>query len=88
MGILGVDLHKFRLNVTIIFMKIMLKLLFMSHFWLGVINLKNARKALTPKIDEELIPVAWHPRQQWDWCLPGNEKKGVGPIFIDKVAKF
>ena len=34
------------------------------------------------------MPVAWHPARWWDWCLSEDEKKGVEPIFTDKVGKF
>ena len=30
--------------------------------------------------------VAWYPIRWWDWCKPKYEKKGIEPIFIDKVA--
>ena len=39
-------------------------------------------------IDEELMPVAWHPTRWWNWCLPEDEKKRVEPIFTDRVGKF
>ena len=41
MDILGVDLIKLTLMKIIIFMKMILIPLFMSYFWLGIINLKN-----------------------------------------------
>ena len=43
MGILGVDLEENNLDDDNKFLKMILKLLVMSDFWLGVINLKNAR---------------------------------------------
>ena len=33
------------------------------------------------------MPVAWHPTKGWDLCLAVDEKKGIEPIFIDKVEK-
>ena len=33
------------------------------------------RKAQKAKIKEELMPVAWHPDQWWNWCVPEDEKK-------------
>ena len=23
------------------------------------------------------MPVAWHPKRWWDWCLPEDEKKDI-----------
>ena len=43
MGILGEDLDKINLDDDNNFMKMVLKLLFMSDFWLGVVNLKNKK---------------------------------------------
>ena len=42
MGILSVDLDKINHDEKKL-MKMILKLLFMSDFWLGIINLKNAK---------------------------------------------
>ena len=39
------------------------------------------------KIDEKLMPVAWHPKRWWDWCFPEDEKKEIDTIFTDKVGK-
>ena len=46
------------MNIMIL-MKMILILLFMSDFWLGLMNLKNA-KHLKKKITKELMPIAWH----------------------------
>ena len=44
MGILSVDLYKSLLTLMmLIFIKVILKLLFMSNFWLDVINFKNVK---------------------------------------------
>ena len=44
MGILSVDLYKSLLTLMIlILIKVILKLLFMSNFWLDVINFKNVK---------------------------------------------
>ena len=43
MDILGADLDKINLEDDDNFMKMILILLFMSNFWLGIINLKNAK---------------------------------------------
>ena len=33
------------------------------------------RKALKKKISEELMPLAWHPKRWWNFCMSENEKK-------------
>ena len=61
-----------------------LVLLFMSDFWLGILNLKNA-KYLEKELNEELISVAWHPNRWWDWCVSEDEKKEIDPMFIEEL---
>ena len=63
-------------------MKMILVLLFLSDFWLGILNLKNA-KNLKQKISEELMPIAWHPKRRWNFCMSEDEKKEVEPIFTE-----
>ena len=41
-GILSIDLNNINLDDTIM-MKMILKPLFMSDFWLGILNLKNVK---------------------------------------------
>ena len=38
-------------------------------------------KALKKKISEELIPIAWHPKRWWNFCVSEDEKKEIEPIF-------
>ena len=54
-------------------MKMILKLSFMSDFWLGVINLKNAKRLRNKLMEriKELMLVVWHPTS---WCQ-GMRKK-------------
>ena len=33
------------------------------------------RKAQQAKIEEELLPIAWHPDRMMDWCMSEDEKK-------------
>ena len=49
-------------------------LLFISEFYLDILNLKK-RKELKNKISEELMPIAWHPKRYWNFCLSEDEKK-------------
>ena len=72
--------------MMLIFMKMTLKLLFISDYCLVVISLKNA-KHIKKDISKELMPVACYPTRLWDWCLLEDEKKGIEPIFTDKVGR-
>ena len=64
-------------------MKMTLKLLlFLSDFWLSTLNLKNA-KHLKKKVSEELMPIAWHPKRWWKFCMSEEEKKEIKPIFTE-----
>ena len=53
-----------------------------SDFWHGVVNLKNA-KYLTKKVSEELMPIEWHPKRWWNFCMSEDEKKEIEPIFTE-----
>ena len=44
-------------------------------------------KQLKIKKHEELIPVAWHPTRQYDWCMLQDEKKETDLVFTKKVEK-
>ena len=32
------------------------------------------------------MPVPWHSRRWWDWCMSEDEKK-IDPIFTNKVGR-
>ena len=66
--------------MMLILMKMILKLLFMSDVWFGVIDLE---KKLLKKVNKELMPVALHATRWWDWYMP-EDKKGTEPFLIDK----
>ena len=36
------------------------------------------------KISGELMPIAWHPRKQWNFCMPDEEKE-IEPIFTENA---
>ena len=38
-------------------------------------------KAIKKELNEELMPVAWHPNRWWDWCVLEDEKKEIKPSF-------
>ena len=40
-------------------------------------------KALKKKISEELMPIAWHPKRQWNFCMSEYEKKEIEPVLTD-----
>ena len=45
------------------------------------------RKALKKKISEELMPIAWHPKRWYNFCISEDEKKEIDPIFIEELWK-
>ena len=72
--------------MMLIFMKMILKLSFMSDLWLGVINSKNGkllRKKLMERI-KEINACSMASCKMWDWCMQEDEKKGTEPFFIDE----
>ena len=62
-------------------MKMIHILLFLSDFWVGILNLKNANNF--KKISEELTPIAWYPKRWWNFCMLEDEKKEIEPIFTE-----
>ena len=42
---------------------------------------KYEQRKTSENIDEELLPVAWHPKRWWDCCMPEDKKKEIGGIF-------
>ena len=50
---------------------------FLSSFFVKHIGILNSKKAkhFKKKISEELLPVAWHPKRWWNFCMPEDEKK-------------
>ena len=60
-----------------------LMLLFLSDFWLDMLNLKNTNNL--KKISEKLMPVAWHPNRWWNFCVPEDE--GI-EIFVNNSKNF
>ena len=58
-------------------------LFFLSNFWLGISNLKS--KKHLKELNEELMPIAWHPNRWWDFCLSEDEKKEIDTAFIEEL---
>ena len=62
-----------------------LKLLFMSEFCLGIVNLEKA-KDINKDINKELMLIMWDPRRYWNYWnffMTEDEKKEIEPIFTD-----
>ena len=32
---------------------------------------------------EELIPIAWHPKRWWNFCMPQDDKKEIELIVTE-----
>ena len=58
----------------------LLKLFFMSDFWLRIINLKKLT-ALKEELNEKLMLVAWHPQRLSDLRFSEDERKETEVIF-------
>ena len=68
----------FKLMILII-MQMMLKLLFISDFWLGKLNLKNV-KHLKKEFNENLMLIMLHPRI---FACQKMRKKEIEPVFTE-----
>ena len=33
------------------------------------------------------MPIAWHPKRWWDFCMSEDEKKEVNPAFNEGLVK-
>ena len=53
----------------------------LTDFWLGLLDLKNAKHL--KNVSEELMPIAWHPKKRWNFCMSEDEKKEIEPIFTE-----
>ena len=58
----------------------------MADFRLGIVNLKNAKHL--KYISEQLMSIAWHPKKWWNFCMSGDEKNEIEPIFADQSFSF
>ena len=47
-------------------------------------NRYKQHKACAKKIDEKLLPVAWHPTKAWECCMSQGEEKEVESFLIDE----
>ena len=60
MGIRNIDLNSIDLDNKFL-MKMILILLFLSDFWIGILNLENAKHL--KKYKWRLMLIAWHPKR-------------------------
>ena len=45
-------------------------------------NRHEKRKAIKKKTSEELMPIAWHPKIWWNFCMSEDKReKEIEPIF-------
>ena len=61
-------------------MKIILMLLFLSDFWLSIVNLKK-RKSLKKELNKESMLVVCHPKKWLNFSMSKDEKKEIETIF-------
>ena len=54
----------------------------LSNFWLGILNLKDAKKKLK-NINEGLVPIAQYPKRLCNFCL-SDEKKEIELVFTEQ----
>ena len=79
MGILNINLNNFNLDNN--FDEDDPDTIFLSDFSLGILYLKKT-KHIKKELNEELMPVAWHPKRWWNFCMWKDEKIETEPIFI------
>ena len=57
-------------------------LLFLSDFWLSIVNLKK-RKSLKKELNKESMLVVRHPKKWLNFCMSKDEKKEIETIFTE-----
>ena len=57
-------------------------LLFLSDFWLSIVNLKK-RKSLKKELNKESMLVVRHPKKWLNFCMSKDEKKEIETIFSE-----
>ena len=82
MGVLNIDLNNINLDDTNYVEDDLDTIILIILAW----HIKfDKRKELKKKISEGLMPVAWHPKRWWDWCVSKDEKKEKDQIFIEEL---
>ena len=70
-------------------------LLFLSDFWLCILNLKDIKHLIKDEelievknlsgLSEELMLIAWNSKTRWNFLVSEDEKKEIEPIFIEEL---
>ena len=56
------------------------------YLWLLAWHIKFGKgEALKKEFNEELMPIPWHPKRWWDWCMSEDDKKEIDPKFIEEL---
>ena len=55
-------------------MRILMKMILKVLLMLAQYNRQKQHKACKKEISKKLMPVAWHPTRQYNWCMPEDEK--------------
>ena len=61
--------------MMLITMQMILKILFISDFLLGILNVKNVRHLLKKGLNEELMLIGWNPWRWWNFYMPEDKIK-------------
>ena len=61
--------------MTIVVIGMMMMMMMKINFLNGTMVIKNVR------LNEELLPIAWHPSRYWDWCVPEDDKKETEKLW-------
>ena len=61
--------------MAIVVIGMMMMMMMKINFLNGTMVIKNVR------LNEELLPIAWHPSRYWDWCVPEDDKKETEKLW-------
>ena len=63
-------------------MTIMMTIVVIGMMMMMKINLLNGAMVIkNVRLNEELLPIAWHPSRYWDWCVPEDDKKETEKLW-------
>ena len=63
-------------------MTIMMTIVVIGMMMMMKINLLNGTMVIkNVRLNEELLPIAWHPSRYWDWCVPEDDKKETEKLW-------
>ena len=61
--------------MTIVVIGMMMMMMMKINLLNGTMVIKNVR------LNEELLPIAWHPSRYWDWYVPEDYKKETEKLW-------